>query len=214
MFAFIVYLAVLIKVIAATMAFSAFTLSKGVCSLTISELYLPACPLLTFDLALLHLLSTSTLALILVILSTALSPNYHLSLSPLVDGTKASEEERDVFVMWDLALASPPGSPRMGPSPIPGEGNGRGGGILGGARSYGAVESSTPSRGAYAQPSNPYASTSISDPVSTPIIAIKKRDKFAEGRLWTYIPLGLCSLAVLVAAAVVLGQSQYGESGT
>jgi hypothetical protein len=192
-----------IRETAATMAFSAFTLSKGVCSLTISKLYLPTCPLLTFDLALLHLLSTSTLTLVLVILSTTLSPNYHLSLSPSADGGKVGPEERDVFVMWDLALASPPGSPRLGPVRT-------GGGLGGGGRSYGAItnELAGVPGGVYPQPSNPYA---IDDIVVTPTTTPKKRDKFAEGRLWIYIPLGMSSLAVLVAAAVVLGESQYGE---
>jgi hypothetical protein len=122
------------------MAFSAFTLSKGVCSLTISKLYLPTCPLLTFDLALLHLLSTTTLALMLVILSTALSPSYYLSMSTDTKHT----EDTDVFVMWDLALASPPSSPRLSPVLISGG-------------SYGSILPITPLRTTYGKPSNPYA---------------------------------------------------------
>ena len=112
---------------AATMSFSAFTLGEGVCSASASSSHpfeLPTCPLLTFDLALLHLLSTSTLALLLVILSTALSPGYAASLSNM-DG---KSREEGGLVMWELAVNSPP------PSPLPAILT------LGGGSGYGAID--------------------------------------------------------------------------
>ncbi|ORX34004.1 hypothetical protein BD324DRAFT_637992 [Kockovaella imperatae] len=120
----------------ATMAFCAFILRRGMCSLSVSEVDLPTCPLLTFELALLHFISVSCLALLLVILTTVTAPTYLFSLSPSVDDS--SEEAQDpesvgIFVMWDLALASPPPSPRIKPS----------------APNYGATLTD--------RPSNPYA---------------------------------------------------------
>lgn len=119
------------------MSFSAFTLGEGVCSASSSHPFeLPTCPLLTFDLALLHLLSTSTLALLLVILSTALSPGYAASLSS-VDGKQGQGDGG--LIMWEMAIDSPPSSPTISPLRF-GEASGSG---------YGAVEevstrSSTP----------------------------------------------------------------------
>lgn len=176
------------------MAFSASTLKAGICSTSFSELYLPTCPLLTFDLILLHLLSITTLSLLLVILSIALSPSYHLSLSSLhVDG-KNDPESMDAFVMWDLALASPPSSPHLE----------RGDPLSGaGSRSYGAVAAEPMmGNGSYPQPTQ----TGQAEP-----LPIAKKDKFGEGRVWSYIPLLLCSIGAYVASiiAVVKTQSRY-----
>lgn len=91
------------------MAFSAFTLQQGVCSPTLPEFLLPTCPILTFDLTLLHLLSTSTLALLLVIVSSTLSPSYFESLS-LSEGRVVGKGSRG-YIMWEMALGSVPSSP-------------------------------------------------------------------------------------------------------
>jgi hypothetical protein len=112
------------------MSFSAFTIANGVCSASTSKSFnLPTCPLLTFDIALLHVLSTSTLALLLVILSTALSPSYASSLSGLEDDTRRDGEG---LIMWELAVNSPPPSPTLSPLRVEGSRSG-----------YGAVEEVT-----------------------------------------------------------------------
>lgn len=122
------------------MAFSSFTLGEGVCSSSDQSVLLPTCPLLTFDLALLHLLSTATLALLLVILSNTLSPSYYASLSNLSDVSqdrgKAPARGGSVLVMWELAVHSPPSSPRLLPAA--------------GSSGYGATDAtvSTPTDGA------------------------------------------------------------------
>jgi hypothetical protein len=175
------------------MAFSAFTVTEGVCSPNISELYLPTCRLLTFDLVLFHLLSISTLALLLVIVSAALSPSYYRSLSLSADGN-ATEEDPDaagVFVMWELAIASAPSSPRLGPVAGPSA-----------APSYGTNVPATPSR--------PEKST-IAGQVTIDNVPKVKRDKFAEGRVWSYTPLLLCSLGTMGAAILMIVKSRYGE---
>jgi len=185
------------------MAFSAFTLHKGVCSTVVSDIFLPTCPLLTVDLALLHLLSTCNLALLLVILSTALSPLYYLSLSPSFPDTdaggpaKVDPEAADAFVMWDLALASPPSSPRLDATPS--------------SRTYGTSVPATPiTPASRASPSNPYQSpakaSSASAEGATPP---RRRDRFAEGRIWSYVPLAGCSLGVAGTAAFVLHEGKY-----
>jgi hypothetical protein len=95
------------------MSFSAFTIANGVCSASTNKSFnLPTCPLLTFDMALLHVLSTSTLALLLVILSTALSPGYAASLSGIED-EDGTRREGEGLIMWELAVNSPPPSPTL-----------------------------------------------------------------------------------------------------
>jgi hypothetical protein len=155
--------------------------------------------LLTFDLILLHLLSITSLSLLLVILSIALSPSYHLSLSDIEGGSKSDPESMDAFVMWDLALASPPSSPRVeeqGPfSPTT-------------PRSYGTVPP-RPIMGShsYSQP-GPSSAPPASPPPTNRI-----KDKFAEGRVWSYVPLLVCSVGAYGAsiAALVKTQSRYRE---
>ncbi|KAK8847530.1 hypothetical protein IAR55_005388 [Kwoniella newhampshirensis] len=225
----------------ATMAFSAFTLEQGVCSPTFPEFLLPTCPLLTFDLTLLHLLSTATLALLLVILSAALSPSYYLSMSP--SSTSLSESQgisggagkggiSQGFVMWELALASPPSSPYLGPSSISTPPTAsistsiKGG--RGAIRSYGTPAPTNPliaTSSAYPQlgPGNEesYLTMPGSSAVTTDAVRQstdmpsppKKRDKFAEGRVGTYIPLAICSLGVACASIIGIKVGQFAVSG-
>ncbi|RXK40943.1 hypothetical protein M231_01791 [Tremella mesenterica] len=190
----------------ATMAFSAFTLEKGVCSFEISEVFLPNCPLLTFDLALLHLLSSTTLSLLLVILSTALSPNYYLQYSNMDPSEEIATKdvpESDVFVMWEMALASPPQSPKLGSAKLKDPSTP--------AMSYGTQSPTTPLAQRLPQPTNPYSSSAESDINGTSGEAgvPKKRDKFAEGRVWNYVPLLFCSIVVVGCAGFVMA---YGQS--
>ena len=197
------------------MAFSAFTLDKGVCSPSIADLFLPTCPLLTFDLALLHLLSTCSLTLLLVILSIALSPTYYLSLSRSLLPSGAGQnnlnpEAANAFIMWDLALASPPSSPHLGPNtttPI---------------TQYGTSSTSNPLTASIHPRPEPSSSSTVQADSSAQSEPIRKRDKFADGRVWSYVPLGMCSLGVAVTAVssldvastgiFTLGQGKYGEN--
>ena len=189
------------------MAFSAFTVKRGVCSSTLSEIYLPTCPLLTFDLILLHLLSISTLALLLVILSTTLSPSYYMIHSPSMsqgDGPSSKLEDpesTDAFVMWEIALASP-SSPRLEPVVSPST-----------AKSYGTYSPATPIH--FETPSTsqfPPAQLSYSPTSSEPASTIPvKRDKFAAGRVWSYVPLMLCSIGAFAASTVTLVKTKYGK---
>ncbi|ALO60908.1 hypothetical protein CNJ01775 [Cryptococcus deneoformans JEC21] len=187
----------------ATMAFSAFTLQQGVCSPTLPEFLLPTCPLLTFDLTLLHLLSTSTLALLLVIISSTLSPSYFESLS-LSEGQTVGKGSRG-YIMWEMALGSVPNSPtRVNQSLPPDIGQTTPESLV----SYGTLSPTTPrnSTWSYAQgmadaePTMP--SSSASEPWQSPP---KKKDRYAEGRVWTYLPLFLCSLGVACASMIGLG---------
>lgn len=188
------------------MAFSAFTVKSGVCNQELSSVYLPACPLLTFDLVLLHLLSIATLALLLVIMSSTLSPNYYLSLSSSAEdqaaASKLHPEGSDVLVMWDMALSSPPPSPGLRPSRS----------LVGAYKTYGTQDTgprTSSSATAYSQPGSSEVQ-SVEDPeVLAPPALPKRRDKFASGRAWSYIPLLLCSLGTIVAASIVLDSSEY-----
>lgn len=166
------------------MSFSAFTFGEGVCSVSSDsgadrDFQLPTCPILTFDLALLHLLSTATLALLLVILSTALSPAYHASLSEFEGVNKSTREGNDVLFMWDLAINSFPPSPRLVASSSREAG-------------YGAVDAveAAPSDGTIV--------------FEAPV----KRDRYASGRVLTHGLLLLLSLGVVLAAALLVAQGQ------
>ncbi len=176
------------------MAFSAFILKRGVCSNDIAfNSTVPKCPLLTFDLFLLHLLSTADLALLLVILSTALSPSYYISHSPSLldrDGLAKNPESTDAFIMWDLALASPPSSPRLDATPSSS------------TKTYGTATPATPlTPAAHPQPSNPYADGESPSGDSLPP---PRKDKFAEGRLWNYASLCSCSMGAIITTALSL----------
>jgi hypothetical protein len=162
------------------MSFSAFTLGEGVCSASSNPFELPTCPLLTFDLALLHLLSTSTLALLLVILSTALSPGYAASLSN-IDG-KPREGEEGGLVMWEMAVNSPPQSPRLGPAVLNlGAGSGSGSG-------YGAIESDIP----------------------RPTPSVSKTDRYAKGGVVVHALLLLVSISVFICAIILMTKGEFG----
>lgn len=181
---------------AATMSFSAFTFGQGVCHLPSSSseadtprnFILPTCPILTFDLALLHLLSTTTLSLLLVILSIALSPGYGGTLSDIKgidrsDNGNGNGDEEGVLVMWDLAINSPPSSPRLVGREEP----------LG----YGAVEAG-PGPG-------PSSTTTIFE-------APTKVDRYASGRMITHGLLLLVSLGVVLSAGLLVFQGQNSMS--
>jgi hypothetical protein len=217
------------------MAFSAFTLGEGVCASSRPEIFIPTCPLLTFDMANLHILSIATFAHLLVILSTALSPGYYLSYSLLQDGSGSGGEGAgshgskiddadgyDGFVMWDLAVSSPPASPYLGPS--------RGFGIEPSAASTpGSASASASARTAtattygttdfgpspYAQPT-PSASTNTSSTGTHPTISVppsgRRRDKFADGRVLSYSSLLVCSIGVVGSTAVLMASGEFGES--
>jgi hypothetical protein len=185
------------------MAFSYFTLVSSVCAQTVHDIFTPTCHVLTFDLTLLHLLSTATLALLLVILSTALSPNYYASLSPSFgEGADGKDDEGDMLVMWELALASPPSSPLLGPDAIASaSADGAG---------YGTRSTTTPIKASGDGSSKSDAQEHV-ERTRIEVVAPRKRDKFAEGRVWTYIPLLLSSIGVAIAGGWVLGQGDYGE---
>ncbi|ODO08618.1 hypothetical protein L198_00350 [Cryptococcus wingfieldii CBS 7118] len=182
----------------ATMAFSAFTLEQGVCSPTLPEVLFPTCPLLTFDLSLLHLLSLCTFALLLVILSNALSPGYYASLLEDEEVAEAAGVGKTTggqgFVMWELAVGSETGSPILGPSRAEDRPN-----TASTSVSYGTLSPTTALRNPYA-PEHAEAQDT-SDPLFP---APTKRDKFPEGRLWTYLPMALCSIGVAFAGVVAL----------
>lgn len=171
--------------LAATMAFSSFTLGEGVCSSSDrgAGVLLPTCPLLTFDLALLHLLSTATLALLLVTLSNTLSPSYNATLSEINKDPASgsgSAQRGNVLVMWELAISSPPPSPTL--HPVAGSG-------------YGSTDLA------------PASASSSSVPTST-----ARRDRFAEGRVLSYSLLLVVSLGVIVSAILLIGLGEFGES--
>ncbi|WOO85109.1 uncharacterized protein LOC62_06G008606 [Vanrija pseudolonga] len=168
----------------ATMAFSAVIVNDGVCASSLSVVRLPACPLLTFDLAVLHLLSVSSLALLLVILSSICKPGYEMSHSLLSESDSESGSPKGGgLVLWDLALAPIP-EPAAGPSSA--------------LRStYGTVEAVEAAA----------AAPDFSPPPAP-------RDKFAEGRLWSYVPLVVCSLGVVVCAAILAGMAGSSVGGS
>lgn len=176
------------------MAFSHFTVDRGVCfnpdNRAKGELHLPSCPLLTFDLALLHLLSTSTLALMLVVLSTVLAPGYHLSHSTSYDADAEqlqSSPKGGGLVLWDLALA-----------PIE-QGAGERERLH--VERYGATEPETSGSG-----------SGTSDAQEAGTVGILPRDKFAEGRVTSYGLLLACSLGVVGSAAAIAGGDATGGS--
>lgn len=167
------------------MAFSAVIVNDGVCARSLSVVRLPSCPLLTFDLTVLHLLSVSSLALLLVILSSICKPGYEMSHSLLSESeSEDGSPKGGGLVLWDMALAPIP-EPSAGPSTA--------------VRStYGALS------GEEAAVASAAAAPDFSPPPAP-------RDKFAEGRLWSYAPLVVCSLGVVVCASILAGMA--GSSG-
>ncbi|WVF69688.1 hypothetical protein IAT40_004467 [Kwoniella sp. CBS 6097] len=174
----------------ATMSFSLFTLNQSTCLPSLPDHMLPSCPLLTFDLTLLHLLSISSFIQLLMIFSSILSTSSGL----LKDGESGGEG----FVMWELALASPPHSPQLLPQQDlpPFSGNS---GLStdptnpSGVRSYGATSTSP-----QVEPTMPGSQHGPASRLSSRVgkTSSGKRDKFAIGRLRTYIPLSIVSLSV------------------
>ncbi|KAL7420060.1 hypothetical protein Q5752_005025 [Cryptotrichosporon argae] len=179
---------------AATLAFSAFTLELGVCNRALSDVFLPTCPLLTLDMALLHLLGVSSLALVLAVFSAALHSDHpsRLSLlSPAADRGARGAGSDDVLIMWDMAVASAPSSPVAD----------RGKGFA----SYGATESTEHAargpRGADGQ-----------EQAQRPAAAMVTRDKFAAGRTVVYSALGACSVVVLGAGVGAMDGDHLGPT--
>ncbi|KAL1407264.1 hypothetical protein Q8F55_006682 [Vanrija albida] len=167
----------------ATMAFSAAIVDNGVCARSLSSVRLPSCPLLTFDLTILHLLSVSSLALVLVILSAVVRPGYEMSHSLLSDSESdtSSPGKSGGLVLWDMALAPIPEP--AGPSSAPS------------TSTYGAVRAAEEQPPDFSPPHPP-------------------RDKFAEGRLWSYAPLVACSVGVVICAAVLAGRAGASAGGS
>ena len=91
-----------------------------------------------------------------------------------------------MLVMWEMAVASAPSSPRLGPSKIKSE-------------TYGAMEMDNGSPSG----ATPLLSTGSSSPV--------RRDKFTEGRLWSYIPVLICSVICATAASLVMFRGESSE---
>lgn len=190
-----------------TMAFSQFTIDQGVCFNPKNlpkagggseSLRLPACPILTFDMALLHLLSTATLALLLVILSTVLAPGYDLSHSMHHD--PAAGSPRDSYdmgmgkggsgglVLWDLAMAPVDAGDGGERERLHVERYGATeGDEVGGSGSSGAAESAR-------------------------VPAVPVYDKFAKGRVSSYSVLLACSLGVVASTGMLAGGDATGGS--
>ncbi|WVR04728.1 hypothetical protein IAU60_001739 [Kwoniella sp. DSM 27419] len=181
----------------ATMSFSIYTLNESTCQPSRSETMLPSCSLVSFDLTLLHILSISTFIQLLMILSSMLSA-VRLGAK---DGNKDGGEG---FVMWELALASPPHSPRLGPSAMPAVD-----GLSANFATYGATSISAVPAQLAASNGQSEQSLAATDSGS------KRRDKFAVGRRRTYVPLAFGSLAVLFGALMSTGSGAYnaGRSG-
>ncbi|WVQ98168.1 hypothetical protein IAU59_005290 [Kwoniella sp. CBS 9459] len=205
----------------ATMSFSLFTLNQSTCQPAFPDHMLPSCPLLTFDLTLLHLLSITSFIQLLMILSSILSAFTGLSKSGDIGAGAGGEG----FVMWELALASPSASPMLKPqrslSPSDGAAAAAAGpssdpSISTHVRSYGATSTqpppiSVPSFSLSQEPSMPGTHCSESSAESSPSRggSSSKKDKFAIGRLRTYIPLSIASLSVGCGAiaANLIGES-------
>ncbi|OCF33860.1 hypothetical protein I316_04572 [Kwoniella heveanensis BCC8398] len=201
------------------MSFSLFTLNQSTCQPAFPDHMLPSCPLLTFDLTLLHLLSITSFVQLLMILSSILSS----SSSGLLKNGDAGGGEG--FVMWELALASPPASPPLKPQRSL-RSSGRTAGsptnssTVAGVRSYGAtstkpqpfsaleLSSSTRDLTMPGSPHEPSMARSHIGTASTST-SIGKKDKFAIARLRTYIPLSIASLCVGCGAiaANLIGES-------
>ena len=100
--------------------------------------------------------------------------------------------------MWDLALASPPSSPRLDPTSGP-------------STSYGTTEP-VPKLSHTAEPAtNPYAPDAGPSFEFAPSSTPRKRDKFAEGRVWSYTPLATWSAGAIIASGLVIKDTHYGR---
>lgn len=178
----------MLTILAATMAFSASTISKTIC-IDHSPTSVPQCSGLTFDLILLHGLSLAAFAYLVVVLSTALSPGYLTSHSTSLEGVDAADsngvggEVGSVFVMWDLAIGDSPKT------------------------NAGDVESDI--REGYGT-----ASRAIPDVERTVVEQdqVQSTDRFAKGRVGMYSALLSTSLAVIFSISAVSTGGFPGES--
>nr|XP_018265342.1 uncharacterized protein I303_01707 [Kwoniella dejecticola CBS 10117]OBR87500.1 hypothetical protein I303_01707 [Kwoniella dejecticola CBS 10117] len=196
------------------MAFTLYTIDSSLCQYTTTdfEFDLPTCPILTFDLTFLHILSTITFGQVLNYLSVALASSE--------DDNKISKNGTgDGFIMWELAIGSNPPSPTLQPrrlrrndvEPIPSSSMGYG--------SLAQTQTQT-------QTTAPAHSTSIVDVEGTSEFdaessegdneiseSARTQDKFSQGRLWTYIPLNFCSLLVACASFASIRVGEFTSSG-
>ncbi|WWD07529.1 hypothetical protein V865_005630 [Kwoniella europaea PYCC6329] len=186
-----------------TMSFTLFTVDSSLCQYTLSHLdNLPTCPILSFDSTLLHLLSILTFGQVLNYLSIALRSE---------SDSDSSKGDNDRFVMWELAINSPPNSPGLRPRTLR---NTHGQTTFGSGGGYGSTSTSA----AAVTMERENDSTSEIDiipqePNVTPIDKQKRKDKFSKGRLWTYIPLNLCSLVVVCTSFASIKVGEFTSSG-
>nr|XP_019047028.1 hypothetical protein I302_03635 [Kwoniella bestiolae CBS 10118]OCF25958.1 hypothetical protein I302_03635 [Kwoniella bestiolae CBS 10118] len=191
-----------------TMSFTLFTIDSSLCQYTLHYLDdLPTCPILSFDLTLLHLLSILTFGQVLNYFSIALSS----------ESESDNKDDNDRFVMWELAINSPPHSPVLQPRTLRNAPSGAESRIRGAGSGYGATSTSDTNAAVQVQ-TRQEADT---DQVSTSEIDIRdeeertdrpqKRDKFSKGRLWTYIPLNLCSLVVVCTSFASIKVGEFSE---
>ncbi|OXH25727.1 hypothetical protein J009_05441 [Cryptococcus neoformans] len=107
--------------------------------------------------------------------------------------------------MWEMALGSVPSSPTRVDQSLPHDVEQTTPESL---VSYGTLSPTTPRKSTWsygqgmadAEPTMP--PSSASEPWQSPP---KKKDRYAEGRVWTYLPLFLCSLGVACASMIGLG---------
>jgi hypothetical protein len=118
----------------------------------------------------------------------SLSPGYAASLSTFqankVVGRGDNDGDGDVLIMWELAVNSPPSSPRLAP-------------LVVGSSGYGAIDT--------------VASSPVSTHGDTPI---HRKDRFAEGRVISYVLLLLVSISVVISAGILMAMGESGESFT
>ncbi|WRT64639.1 uncharacterized protein IL334_001573 [Kwoniella shivajii] len=200
----------------ATMSFTLYTIDQSLCQFTPLPNDLPTCPILTFDLTFLHILSIVTFGQVMNYLSIAISTdNTKASKKNNTSGdTEDGEGERDGFIMWELAINSNPPSPVMIPiSDLPNTQQ-QPSSSLGGYGSTSSTNVPTSSERLHQQEIS--SSESITTPITTLNTTIRIRkpgDKFSSGRLSTYIPLNLCSLGVVCTSFASIRVGEFTLSG-
>nr|XP_019008357.1 uncharacterized protein I206_06916 [Kwoniella pini CBS 10737]OCF47138.1 hypothetical protein I206_06916 [Kwoniella pini CBS 10737] len=191
----------------ATMSFTLYTIDSSLCqySTTDFEFDLPTCPILTFDLTFLHILSTITFCQVLNYLSIALTSHED------EDKINKNGSSGDGFIMWELAINSNPSSPTLQPRTLrrhdveP---------LSSSSMGYGSTATTSTANPAIIQveehiPESDLSSSSHDENESL----VQARDKFSRGRLWTYIPLNLCSLLVACASFASIRVGEFTSSG-